>query len=390
MPASRLNRRPALYLFLQFFKLGLLAAGGPTAHIAMMDREFVERKGWLDQKRFLDLLTLSYLVPGPNSTMMAMNIGYVRQGALGVWLAGLGFILPGTVIALVIAWLYVAYGHLPETQALFWGLQAVAIAIIVDALRRLLPRAVTDRFTIAVFLAGLILAYLKVDILLIVSAAALLGLLRAGWRQSTRTLSLALPMLLAGLASIRAVAQQIGDSDGSRLPQLGWAFLRTALILFDGSLFIAYVQPAVVDRYGWLTDQQLLDAVAIGQAVPGPVLKSSGVIGYFAAGWPGAAVALTAIFLPSFIFAMLLGHAMPRLNRSTVLLGMLATMLPAVLASMVLVTLNLAWPLRDDLWQLTLLGLSAVVLMRFRVDAVWVLLGGGLVGFLWQGGILGA
>jgi chromate transporter len=369
-----------------FLRLGCVALGGPTAHIALMHREFVVKRGWLDDVRFLELLTASYLVPGPNSTMMSMNIGYVRRRDAGVWLAGLGFILPGVLLALGLAWWYARFSDVAEVRAAFWGLQAVVLALIVHALAQLAPRAVTGRAPVLLFAVGLVAAALGMNAVLLVALAGVFGLARVYWRSirpATLSLSLALPLLGLPLY-LRALAEQ-SAGDGGRVLQLGWVFLKVALILFDGTLFVGYVKSDVVDGYGWLTSQQLLDAIALGQATPGPVTKSSTIIGYLTAGMPGALVATLAMFVPSFLFAMLLGRSMRFRERSAAFGTVLQHMLPAVVALMVVVSAALA---RDSLThplQAALALGSLVILQRRATDGAVLLVAGALVGVGWHG-----
>ncbi|MFI4946215.1 MAG: chromate efflux transporter [Burkholderiales bacterium] len=369
--SSRLTELLALFL-----KLGLVGFGGPAAHVAMMEDEVVRRRGWLSRERFLDLLAATQLIPGPNSTELAIHVGHQRAGWAGLLVAGAAFILPAFVTVLACAWAYVRFGALPASAGLLYGVKPVVIAVVVQALVGLGRTATRTRAIAAVGAASLIAAAAGVHELLV--------LLLAG-------LALALPRLAARrpLASARALAlvpfAAAAGSAASAAPfglaPLFLFFLKVGSVLFgSGYVLLAFLRADLVERWGWLSEGQLLDAVAVGQVTPGPVFTTATFIGYVLAGAPGAVVATLGIFLPAFVFVAVSGPLVPRLRRSPVAGAFLDGVSVAGVALMALVTVQLARAAIVDLETLLLSLVSALLLVRFRVNSAWLVLGGALVG----------
>jgi chromate transporter len=365
-----------------FIKMGLTAYGSPTAHIALMDREFVSRRGWVDRRKFLDLLAIAYVVPGPNSTMMAMNIGYQRRRGLGVFLAGLGFIMPGTLLILALSWAYVRWGTVPQVQAALWGLQVVTLAVIAEALSRFFRRTVDGRVPAIFFALALAAALYGIGAVTIIVAGGLAGWLVAYGRGQMGYSLTAIPLFLLTRA-LNALGTP-GDPDGRGTLAIGWYFLRTALVLFDGSLFVTYLKTDLVDRKGWLTNQQLLDAIALGQAFPGPVLKASAAVGYIVGGLPGAVAATVGIFLPTFIFALAVGRWMPTLDRWPAVRAILHGMAPAMVAVLLAVLISLGRDALVDVQRFALFAL-AIVALRLRAEPALVFAAGAGIGLIHSG-----
>ena len=347
---------------LYFLRLGFTAFGGSAAHIAMMEEEVVRRRRWLSREEFLDLLGATNLIPGPNSTEMAIHIGLVRAGWPGMLLAGVCFIVPAAAVTLVFAWMCVRYGALPQAQALLYGIKPVIIAVVAQALWGLIRTAVKDKFLAALTLAAACASVLGVNELLVLVGAGILAILA---RESARR----------DAGRLAAVALPVGLS----VPVAG-AALGGAVLFGSGYVLLAFLQATLVDRWHWLSQSQLLDAVAAGQMTPGPVFTTATFIGYLLGGLPGAALATIRIFLPSFAFVAVSGAMIPRLRRSPAAGAFLDGVNAASLALMFVVTLMLARSPITDRTTGVLAATSALLLIRYRVSSAWLVLGGGLIG----------
>jgi chromate transporter len=379
-PARRLGEVVRLFL-----KLGVIGFGGPAAHIALMEDEVVRRRRWLSRDAFLDLLGATYLIPGPNSTEMAIHVGFVRAGWPGLVLGGACFILPAMVITLALAAVYVRYGLLPQTGWILYGVKPVIIAIVVQAVWTLARRAVATPLAGAVALAVLLLAIHGVNEVALLFAAALgLPLIRAvAAAGSVRVLA---PGSLLGLALSGVGVPVSGPAvtgGTTLLWQLALIFLKVGSILFgSGYVLLAFLRPELVERTRWLTDSQLLDAIAIGQLTPGPVLTTATFIGYLIAGSAGAVIATVAIFLPSFVFVALSGPFIPRLRRSPWTAGVLDGANAASVALMATVTWELGRAAVVDWLTAGLALASAAILLATRLNSAWLVAGGAAVGAL--------
>jgi chromate transporter len=359
-----------------FLRLGFTAFGGPAAHIALMEEEAVRRRAWLSREAFLDLLGACNLIPGPSSTQMAMALGHRRAGWRGLVLGGLCFILPAAGLTLALAWAYVRFGRLPQTQALLYGIKPVILAIVFQALWGLGRTAFRTRV-----LAGLGVLALGASLAGVPPLAVLLG---AG------ACALAFNRALTRAQGGRAAAGAVLGFGSAAIPAVGLGslflfFLKLGSVLFgSGYVLLAFLKADLVDRWHWLTQAQLLDAVAVGQVTPGPVFTTATFIGYVLRGWPGALVATVGIFLPSFLFVGLLGHLVARLRKSPGSAAFLDGVNAGALALMASVTLALARTALVDPWTVVLAAGCALVLIRFRPNPTWVVLGGAGAGFLIQ------
>jgi chromate transporter len=359
----------------------LTAFGGPAAHIAMMEEEAVRRRGWLSREQFLDLLGATNLIPGPNSTEMAIHIGRARAGWPGLLLGGVCFIAPAAAVTLNFAWIYVRCGQVPQAQAVFYGIKPVIIAIVVQALWGLARTAVKNRFLAALTLAAALAAFLGVNQLLVLVAGGLIAVLvlelsrPGGGRRLLAVagpIGLTLPLGATGLAGVPF----------GLLP-LFLFFLKVGAVLFgSGYVLLAFLQSSLVDRWHWLTQSQLLDAVAVGQFTPGPVFTTATFIGYLLGGLRGAAAATIGIFLPSFIFVAVSGPLIPRLRRSAGAGAFLDGVNAASLALMMVVAIQLARSALIDVPTCLLAAASAALLLRRRVNSAWLVLAGGALGYV--------
>ena len=364
-----------------FLKLGATAFGGPAAHIAMMHDEAVTRRKWLSDQAFLDLVGATNLIPGPNSTEMAIHIGFLRAGWLGLALGGACFILPAMLIVMALAWAYVQYGSLPQVEWLMYGVKPVAIAIIVQALWNLGQKAVKGPLLAGVGLAVLALYFLGVNEIALLfagglSVMALKNLRR--WRTQTMK-----SFLLPWFGGVNLFASFALAPASFGLPLLFVTFLKIGAVLYgSGYVLLAFLRADFVVRLGWLTDQQLMDAIAIGQVTPGPVFTTATFVGYLLGGAPGALWATLGIFLPSFLFVAVSNPLIPRMRRSAWVSGLLDGVNVASLALMAAVTWQLGWAsLVDPLTALMAL-VSLGLLMRFKVNSTWLIAGGAIMGLL--------
>ena len=405
-----------------FLKLGTIGFGGPAVHIATMEEETVERRGWLSRQQFLDLVGATNLIPGPNSTEMAMHVGYLRAGAVGLVVAGACFILPAVAITTAFAWAYVRYGELPHVAPLLFGIKPAVMAIILSAGWKLGRKALTDRRTItiaiAVAAAPLAVRQFASDLLISEFTALLIGA-AAGtlWiylakRRSDKgsgtmvagAIAVALPGStrwlgtgwLLGAGGSAAAVGSIG------LWQLGLFFLKVGAVLYgSGYVLIAYLEGGVVD--GWLTRQELLDSIAIGQFTPGPILSTATFVGYVvmhragdeSTALAGAAVASVAIFLPSFFFVAILNPIIPKLRKARITSAFLDAVNAASIGLMAAVTLKLAFDVllrspeitqadaaMELQWRSLLIAIVAtMVYFRYKPNPAWLVLGGALAGW---------
>lgn len=366
-----------LSLAVLFTRLGFTAFGGPAAHISMMHDEVVERRKWISEDHFLDLVGATNLIPGPNSTEMAIHIGFQRAGLPGLLVAGGSFIWPAMLIVLGLAFAYVRYGAIPEVSGLLWGIKPVAIAVIAKALLRLGGRALRSVPLAAIGAASALAYFLGVDVLLVLLAAGALVMLSGGlWGRLKGITSSAL--LWLGLPSAAALG-----STQINLELLFFTFLKIGAVLYgSGYVLLAFLRADFVQGLGWLTDQQLIDAVAVGQLTPGPVFATATFIGFMLGGLPGAALATLGIFLPSFGFVALSNPIIPRLRASPLAQGFLDGVNAAAVGLMAAVTLQLAISAFVDIYAVAIAGLSALLLLRWGLSTQLLILGGAILGIL--------
>jgi chromate transporter len=370
-----------------FLKLGTIAFGGPAAHIAMMEDEVVRRRRWMTNDEFLDLLGATNLIPGPNSTEMAIHIGHRRAGWKGLVVAGASFILPAMLIVTGFAWAYVRYGSIPEVKGVLYGVKPVIIVIVFQALWSLGRAAIKTKFLAVIGIAGVILTFLGLHELLILLGG---GLIVAAVRQSVRAIKGQQSILSLVSASPLIVFLQSGTTGAATAPfslaLLFLFFLKVGAVLYgSGYVLLAFIRADLVNRWHWLTESQLLDAIAVGQVTPGPVFTTATFIGYVLGGAKGAAVATVGIFLPAFVFVAASGPLIPRIRRSPTAGAFLDGVNTAALALMVVVTYQLGRAAIIDFNTIALAIISGVLLFRFRMNSAWLVLGGAMAGWLFYG-----
>lgn len=368
---------PSSEILRMFLRLGLTAFGGPAAHIALMEREAVERRGWMDRAGFLDLVGACNLLPGPSSTQVAMALGYRRAGWLGLLIAGACFILPASLATLALAWAYVHYGGLPQAQGLLYGVKPVMVAIVVQAVWRLGRMAFRGWALAAAGVLCLAAALAGAPPIAILLTAGGLALLLA-WLRTRPAVAFGLTGLPLGLSGAAG-----GGAGAAGLGSLFLVFLKLGIVVFgSGYVLVAFLKADLVDRLHWISQPQLLDAIAAGQLTPGPVFATATFIGYLLRGWSGAAAATAAIFLPSFVMAGLVGALAGRIRKSRLAAGFLDGVNAAAVALMGSVALFLGRAALVDGFACGLGLVSAVLLLRFRVNATWLILGGAALGIV--------
>ncbi|HYR90071.1 MAG TPA: chromate transporter [Terriglobia bacterium] len=348
---------PLTQVAVLFLRLGAISFGGPAAHIALMEDEVVRRRRWLSHEEFMDLVGATNLIPGPNSTELALHIGLRKAGWPGFFVAGGCFILPATLIVIFCAWLYVRYGSLPEAGGILYGVKPVMIAVVLQALWALGRAALKTKTLLLLAMTAATLNFLGVNELVILFGAGLL------------------------FAFTRSPFLRKSQTQYFSLAPLFLFFLKTGSVLFgSGYVLLAFLRADLVERWHWLSEAQLLDAIAVGQFTPGPVFTTATFIGYILARTPGAIVATLGIFLPAFVFVALSGPFIPRIRRSETAGAFLDAVNAASLALMAVVTWQLGHSALVDATTLVLAVAGAIMLFRFRVNSAWIVLGGALVG----------
>ena len=374
--------RPLVEVATLFLRLGITAFGGPAAHIAMMRSEVVQRRKWLTDQQFLDLVGVTNLIPGPNSTEMSFHLGLERAGWRGMLVGGGLFILPAVVIVLALAIVYDEWGTTPSAEWILYGIKPVVIAIIVQAVWRLGLVAVRPRPILALG-GGVVLALYLLGVhellLLFAGGLSLAGLARGPelyrWLRG-RTAALvplfaAMPLALSQAADVARDYSHV---------TLGLTFLKIGALLYgSGYVLVAFLQRDFVENLGWLTEQQLLDAVAIGQVTPGPVFTTATFVGYVTGGFPGAIIATVAIFAPGFLYVALVNPLIPRLRGNVVAGALIDGVNVAAIGLMAGVMVELTRSGVVDAWTALVLGVGAIALFR-NVNSTWLIGGGAAAG----------
>jgi len=376
------NRHRLGELMFLFLKLGVIGFGGPAAHIAMMEDEVVRRRQWLSREKFLDLLGATNLIPGPNSTEMAIHVGYLRAGWAGLFTAGTCFILPAALIVTVMAWAYVGFGKLPEAAALFYGIKPVVIAVVLQALWGLGRTAMKSGLLAVISLVATVLNFAGINELMVLFGAGFVAASIHRWNHRRDMTPPSPHGLFSGVLSASGVgATGAATATAFGLWPLFLFFIKVGSVLFgSGYVLLAFLRADLVERWHWLTMTQLLDAVAVGQITPGPVFTTATFIGYLLAGPSGALIATVGIFLPAFFFVAISGPLLSRLRNSPVAGAFLDGINVASLALMAVVSYNLGRVALVDLFTVVLAVASVVALIRFRVSSAWLVPAGGLAG----------
>jgi chromate transporter len=359
-----------------FLRLGLTAFGGPAAHVAMMEDEAVVRRKWVTRERFLDLLGVANVLPGPSSSEVAIYLGYVHAGWLGLAIGGVCFIMPAALVVAVLAWTYTRFGSLPQVAGVLYGIRPVVVAIVLQAVWRLGRAAIGDAASMAIGVAAaaLTLNGLPPVAVMLVSGVAMAAVRGArGGAKGAVAVILPIPMSAATGAAGAPVA----------LTGLFLVFLKIGALVFgSGYVLLAFLRADLVERLRWLTEQQLLDAVAVGQATPGPVFTTATFIGYLLAGWSGAAVATLGIFMPAFLLVAASGPFVSSLRESHLVASLLDGVTIGALALMAVVTWQLGRVAVVDVITAVLVAGSVLLLLRFRMSSTWLIAAGAGLGMI--------
>jgi chromate transporter len=367
-------------LALVFLKLGAIAFGGPAAHIAMMEDEFVRKRQWLTRADFLDRLAMANLIPGPSSTEVAIFIGYSKRGWRGLVVAGCCFIIPAAVLVTVIARVYVRFGSLPQIAGILYGIKPAVIAIIVQAVWNLSRTAVRTKVLAAI---GVIAAVLNGFGMAPLAVLAIAGIASVADLWLKRPEAFTLAAVPGRLALLAAGATTAAATVPVSILRLFLSFLEIGSVVFgSGYVLLPFLRTEFVAHLGWLTEKQLLDAVAVGQFTPGPVFTTATFIGYLVAGIPGAGVATVGIFVPGFIFVALSGPLLPKLRRSPLPVAMLDGIIVGSVALMAVVACQLGRAAIVDPLTLLIMLASAGLLLRFRTNSAWLIFGAAVLGWL--------
>jgi chromate transporter len=373
-----------LEIALLFLRLGATAFGGPAAHIALMQDEVVRRRQWISSEEFLDLVGASQLIPGPNSTELAIHLGHRRGGRAGLVIAGACFIAPAALLTLGLAWAYVRFGQLPSAGGVLYGVKPVIIAVVLQAIAGLARTAVKSTRLLIIGAAAVVAAALRADeIAILVLAGASAVLVRSrndGERRPRDDGPKGSGMLVVtggGALSLMGASLALPASTGS----IFLAFAKIGSVLFgSGYVLLAFLRSDLVEHRHWMTEAQLLDAIAAGQLTPGPVFTTATFVGYVIAGAGGAAAATAGIFAPAFVFVALSAPLIPKIRASARASSFLDGVNVASLALMGVVAVDLGRAAIIDVPTVALAAVSAVLLFRFRINSVWLVLGGGLAG----------
>jgi chromate transporter len=368
--------RTTLYeLALLFLKLGTIAFGGPPAHIAMMEDEVVSRRGWLTREQFLDFIGAANVIPGPTSTELAIHIGRVEAGWPGLLVAGTSFILPSAIFVTVLAWAYVHFGSLPQVAGVLYGVKPIVIAVIVQAVFKLGKSAVKSIWLALLGTVATAAFALGLDELVVLAGGGIVAGIAYWARSRDSAKPLAASAIFAGVSAGTAMATPFS------LGMLFLVFLKIGCILFGGGyVLVALIRSNLVARLRWITERQLLDAVAMGQVTPGPISTTATFIGYMLEGLPGAAVATIAMFLPAFFFVTISGPLVPGLRRSPLAAAILDGVNVAALALIAVVSWQLFRAAVVDWLTLILAAAAFLLLVRYRVNSTWLVLGGAAIG----------
>jgi chromate transporter len=375
---------------LVFLKLGTIAFGGPAAHLAMMEEEFVRRRRWITQAEFLDRLATANLIPGPSSTEVAIFVGQRKRGWQGLIVAGCCFIVPAALIVTAIAWAYVRFGSLPKVEGILAAIKPAVVAIVIQALGKMGRTGLRTVSLAAIGVLAVGLSLLGVGPVLVLAFAGAVAAADLLMKRTMKNrllgisvLSFLNPMRLAGIGGLATALVATGAAFPVGLTRLFLSFLKIGSVVFgSGYVLLAFLQTEFVGRLHWLTDKQLLDAVAVGQFTPGPLFTTATFIGYLVAGGRGALVATVGVFLPGFVLVAVSGPLIPRLRRSPVASAALDGVVAGSLALMAVVAMQLAKASIADWKTLAVFGVSLIALLRLGVNSAWVVGSAAILGWL--------
>jgi chromate transporter len=369
-----------------FLKLGFLAYGGVAGHVAMMRRELVDRRKWISEQDFLDLFGIMNLIPGPSSTETVIVLGYWRAGWPALILAGVLFILPAMLMILALSWAYVRYGTLPAAQWILYGINPMVIAIIADALLSLGRTALKTLWLTLMAVASLALYFAGVSIVAIIAVTAVLAAI-TGYSKTKGQQKVLGIFPLAGGARVTwtTVAIAVASAIPFSMTRLFLTFLKIGAVAYgSGYVLLAFLRADFVAHLHWLTDKQLLDAIAAGMVTPGPAFASATFVGYLTGGLPGALLATLGMFLPSFVFIAIVFPLIPRLKKAPGARVFLDAINAVTVGLMAAVSWQLARGAILDAFTAVEAIVGLLILRRFQINSAWLILGGLLAGFAWK------
>lgn len=376
-------KKKLIELMLVSLKIGSTSFGAPTAHIAMMEDEYVRKRQWVTPEEFLDLLAVANLIPGPNASETCYHVGYLYAGYPGLFVAGFSFILPAFITSMVLSWVYVRYGSLPQIEGLFYFLNPLVLGIVLVTTWRIGRSSLTswEQYTLfGLAIAGKLLNVNEVLIMLGCGALSVLvyyALKRKSGTPGNLLFSI-VPLPLIGMA-IKMMLETVSE----RAWHIFWYFLRTGAVLFGSSLvLIALIEKDVVNRFGWLTTQQLTDAIAVGQITPGPVLSSSTFVGFIAGGFWGGIASTVGVFLPSFIIVAITAPLVKKLRENEITSAFLGGVNAAVVALILMVCVNLAQNALVDVWTVAVLVAGVLGLVLLKAQPYMLVLTGLAMGLI--------
>ena len=353
-------------VFLYFLMLGFINVGGPVAQITMMYNHMVERRHWLSKDRFVKIMAFCHMLPGPEALQLAIYVGYMKRKLLGGILAGLTFILPGAVVMIVLSWLYVTYGSLPQVNNVLYVLKPAVLGIIGAGIIKLGRASIRNVFLAALLVGAFVgMRFAGINFLLILIAAGLLNLLAGNWSR-LRQPPAAFPIIIGGLAAILPFTD-------SRWFQMAWLFLKTGLFSFGGAYAsLAFLQRGAVTQYHWLSDSQLLDGVALSVATPGPFMLFTTFVGFLAGGLRGAVIATFFVFLPSFVFVLVGARYVEQVRNNREIQAFLAGISAAVVGVIVVVSLDLIPEALEGVPSIAIAAVAFLMIVLMKVDVAWV------------------
>ncbi|NLC29942.1 MAG: chromate efflux transporter [Chloroflexi bacterium] len=366
-------------------KIGLTSFGAPTAHIAMMENEFVRKKKWVSEEHFLDLLAAANLIPGPNASETCYHVGYIRAGYPGMIVAGLGFISPAFIISLLVAWLYMQYGALPQIEGIFYLLNPLVLAIVLSTTWRIGKASLKGWKQLLIFALAVGAKLLGINEAIILIGGGVIGILlhHVLVKWSNGSLPTQMMLALLPLPAMTKFVGKIAEQGKETLWNIFIYFLRTGAVLFGSSLVLfALIQDDVVNRFGWLTDQQLADAISMGQITPGPVLGASTFVGYFAGGFGGATAATLGVFLPSFLIVAATAPLVKKMRENHLTSSFLNGIKPAVVVLILFVSINLGQNALVDVWTVLAMLAGLAVLTFTEAQPYHLIIAGLALGII--------
>lgn len=379
------RKYPSLWTYvLTCFKIGAISFGAPTAHIAMMENEFVKRHKWISQETLLDLLSAANLVPGPNASELCYHVGYLTNGYPGLILGGLAFITPAFLTAVLMGALYKRFGALPQVESLFYILNPLVLAIVIDTTWRISKTSFKGWKQAAIFAAAVGMKFLDWNEGIILPLCGLLGVvLHHSLRNFPKKATPTALFSLTPLGLLSPLISQAGNFLDNLYVQIFLFFFKTGAVMFGSAMVLfALIEKDVTQRFGWLTLQELTDAIAVGQITPGPVTSASSFVGYLVGGFWGAFLAMTGVFLPSFIVVMITAPLLKKMRDSVVAKAFLKGVNAGVVALILFVVFVLAQNAVTDLWTGLLLLGGLGLLVKFEQPPYILVISGIVLGLL--------